>query len=163
MKNSHEKKVFFITWFLIIIMVMGVSYAYFNSTLYINGIATLDGNFDIRFSEARIVDLSELETINISDTGIELSFNVKLVVPGESDTVEYTIKNNGSIDAVLEELVVTSTNDVDVSFNCSSIAGDLLSGDAKSGTITVTWNADSVSSQKDVNFNAEIVARQKVS
>ena len=65
-------------------------------------------------------------------------------------------------DAVLEELAVTSEVDSDVTFDCSSIAGDLLSGESKSGTITVTWNADSVSSQKDVNFNAEIVARQKV-
>ncbi|MCI6266752.1 MAG: hypothetical protein MR598_07915 [Erysipelotrichaceae bacterium] len=162
MKKIKAEKNFILIWIIIIIMIMGVSYAYFSSTLYIYGIATLDGTFDIKFSEASIVNQTELETINISDNGLELSFNVKLALPGESDTIEYTIKNNGTIDAVLDELVVTSATDTDVTFNCSSIAGDLPSGETKGGTIVVTWNADSVSPQKDVSFNAEIIANQKV-
>ena len=162
MKRIKEEKNFIIMWICMIIMTIGVSYAYFSSSLYIYGIATLDGTFDIKFSEASIVNQSELETINISDSGIELSFNVKLALPGESDTIEYTIKNNGTIDAVLDELVVTSETDTDVTFNCSSIAGDLPSGGTKNGTISVIWNTDSVSPQKDVSFNAEIIANQKV-
>lgn len=162
MKDT-KKKILVLSWIILIILILGVSYAYFSSTLYIYGIAKLEGNFDIHFIDASITNKSELETISISDNGLEISFNVELALPGESDTIEYTIINNGTIDATLEELNITSATDTDVIFDCSSIAGDLTSGSSKSGTITVTWNADSVSAQKDVNFNAEIIARQKIS
>ena len=162
MKNQ-SKKIVILSWIVIITLMIGVAYAYFTSTLYIYGVAKLNGNFDIYFSDASVVNQSDLESILISDSGLELSFNVKLALPGESDIIEYTIVNNGTIDAVLEELNVTSGADEDVTFDCSSIAGDLVSGGSTSGTITVTWNSDSVSPQKDVNFNAEIIARQKVS
>ena len=157
-----KKRILLFIWFFVIIMAVGVAYAYFSSTLYVNGVGKIVGNFDIKFGSASVVNKSELEDILISDDGLSMSFNVKLALPGETDVIEYTIVNNGTIDAVLEELAVTSEVDSDVTFDCSSIAGELLSGESKSGTITVTWNADSVSSQKDVNFNAEIVARQKV-
>lgn len=158
-KNSFLK----ILWLVIIIMVIGVSYAYFSSTLYVNGVSKLSGNFEVVFGSANIINPSELETVSISDDGLDLSFNVKLALPGESDVIEYTIVNNGTIDAVIEELVVTSSVDEDVVFECSSIAGDLLSGESLSGTITVTWLTESVSAQKDVSFDAKVIANQKVS
>lgn len=161
--KDQSKKIMILSWRIILVLLIGVAYAYFSSTLYIYGVAKIAGDFDIHFSTASVVDQSELETISISDNGLELSFNVKLALPGESDIIEYTIVNNGTIDATLEELNVTSVADEDVTFECSSIAGDLISGGSKNGTITVTWNSDSVSSQKDVSFNAEIIAKQKVS
>ena len=162
LKKMINKKIFLLIWVIIVVMVIGVGYAYFSSTLYVNGTSKLTGNFDVKFDSATIQNKSELEDINIDSTGLNMSFSVKLAMPGEADVITYTIVNNGTIDAVLEELVVTSVADSDVTFDCSSIAGDLVSGGTKSGTITVTWNSDSVSAQKDVEFNAEIVARQKV-
>lgn len=163
MKKHIKRHIFMLMWFVILILTIGVSYAYFSSTLYISGTARMIGNFEVLFTGASISNQTELESILISDTGDSFTFNVKLALPGESDTINYTIKNNGTIDATIEELNITSVADSDVTFDTSSIAGDLASGESKSGVITVTWNADSVSSQKDVSFSAEIVARQKVS
>lgn len=79
----------------------------------------------------------------------------------EVNGTQTDLSNNGTIDATLENLVITSNQDSDVSFNTNDISGDLLSGNTINGTITVTWNADSYSAQKDVSFNAYIKATQK--
>ena len=79
----------------------------------------------------------------------------------EVNGTQTDLSNNGTIDATLENLVITSNQDSDVSFNTNDISGDLLSGNTINGTITVTWNADSYSAQKDVGFNAYIKATQK--
>ena len=162
MKEDIKKKSFALQWIIIIVMVIGVSYAYFNATLYVNGTSKLSGTFDVRFKDAVIQNQNELEDIKIDDSGLNMSFHVKLALPGDTDIITYTITNNGTIDAVLDELAVTSPSDSDVVFDCSSIAGDLPSGQSKTGTITITWNSDSMSPQKDVDFNAEIIAKQKV-
>lgn len=163
MNRDTKNRTIILAWIIILILITGVSYAYFTTTLSVNGIAKLVGTFDIIFSDATITDQSELETISISDDGRSLSFNVKLLIPGDSHTIEYTISNNGTIDAILEELSVTSPTDSDVTFQTSQIAGDLPSGSTKTGTITIIWNPDSVETKKDVNFDAQIIARQKVS
>ncbi len=159
--KKNEKKITIITFLIIIIMIIGIGYAYFNTTLIINGIAKIEGTFEVVFTNATINNKTDLETINISNDGLNLTFSVDLTMPGESDTINYTITNNGTIDATLNELVITSSTDNDVTFECSSIAGDLISKQSKTGTIKVTWNADSYSAQKDVSFNAYIEATQK--
>lgn len=163
MKKHIKRHIFMLMWFVILILAIGVSYAYFSSTLYISGTAKLIGNFEVLFTDVSISNQTELESVLISDTGNSFTFNVRLALPGDSDTIYYTIKNNGTMDVTIDELNITSIADDDVTFNTSSIAGDLSSGESKDGTITVIWNADSVSGQKDVSFSAEIVARQKVS
>ena len=160
--RKKENKITVIISIIFVIMIIGIGYAYFNTSLIINGISKLNGTFNIVFDSAFITNQTEIEEIYISEDGLNLSFSVDLAMPGESDIIHYTITNKGTIDATLEELVVTSTDDSDVTFNCSSIQGDLLSGNSISGTITVTWNSDSYSAQKDVSFNAYIEANQKI-
>lgn len=159
--NKLQKKITILIILIILILSVGVGYAYFSETLIISGTSKLVGTFDIKFQEANINNPSELETINITQDGKNINFQVNLTIPGESDTINYTIVNNGTIDATLENLVITSNQDSDVSFNTNDISGDLLSGNTINGTITVTWNADSYSAQKDVSFNAYIKATQK--
>ena len=159
--NKSQKKITILIIFIITILMIGVGYAYFSETLVITGTSKIVGTFDIQFKEARIENPTELETINITQDGKNLNFQVNLTMPGESDTIYYTIVNNGTIDATLENLVITSNQDNDVTFNPSNISGDLISGDTINGSITVTWNANSYSAQKDVSFNAYIKATQK--
>lgn len=162
MKKNIYKRIMMVIWIITFLLIIGTAYAYFSSTLYVNGIVNLVGTFDIRFQSATITNMTELESVNISDDGISLAFSVKLALPGESDTITYVITNNGTIDATLDNLVVTSESDSDVTFVCSDISGDLLAGTTKTGTITVTWNENSTSALKDVNFDAYIKANQKV-
>ena len=37
----------------VIIISMGVSYAYFSTTLYVNGVASFDGNFNVIFADVQ--------------------------------------------------------------------------------------------------------------
>ena len=88
--NAMKKKENKITVIILIIfmtMIIGIGYAYFNTTLIITGISKLDGTFNVVFDSASIVNQTEIEEIYISEDGLNLSFSVDLASTAQALTV----------------------------------------------------------------------------
>lgn len=146
------------------VLLLGVGFAAFTTVLNISGTASLTGDFEVIFNSASITPTpsDDSEKATISKDGQTLTWKVSLAKPGDSKVVNYQIINNGSIDATLNELSITAgADDPDVTITPSVIAGDLASQGTKDGTITVTWDSDSVAAKKDITFTATINATQK--
>lgn len=163
MKNKKNMKIGMVV--LVAVLFLGVGFAAFTTVLNISGTASLTGDFEVVFNSASITpeptEASENE-VTITEDGQTLTWKVSLMKPGDSKVINYQIINNGTIDATLSELSITAGNDdADVTITPTSVAGDLASQGTKDGTITVTWDADSVAAKKDVTFTATINATQK--
>ena len=162
MKNKNNMKIGMIA--VAAVLLLGVGFAAFTTVLNITGTASLTGDFEVIFNSASITPKpsDDSEEATISEDGQTLTWKVSLAKPGDSKVVNYQIINNGSIDATLEELSITAGNDdEDVTITPSAIAGDLASQGTTDGTITITWDADSVAAKKDITFTATINATQK--
>lgn len=98
----------FSTFFLVLILlVLGIGYAYLNTTLSINGTSNIDRSvWDVYFDNIQVTDgsvtgsqvIDEAEVVD--DTTVE--FHINLKKPG--DFYEFTVdaKNDGTIDAMIE-------------------------------------------------------------
>ena len=160
MKNKNNMKVGMIA--LAAVLLLGVGFAAFTTVLNISGTASLTGDFEVIFNSASITPTpaeQSDEAATITDDGQTLTWKISLAKPGDSKVVNYQIINNGSIDATLNELSITAG--ADDTITPSVIAGDLASQGTKDGTITVTWDSDSVAAKKDITFTATINATQK--
>ena len=91
-----------------IIAVMTTAYAAFATTLTINGSATISGVWDVE-----IISITSAFTGTASDrtapsyTATTATFDADLKAPGDKATYTITVKNKGSISAVLKSITLT--------------------------------------------------------
>lgn len=103
MKNT--KKIIFIT-LLLVILLMTVGYARFETQLNINGTAEIIGEWNVKITNIEAIEISEgCDSGSPQFTNTTVTFDAKLVKPGDSITYLVTIKNLGTIDAVLSNIV----------------------------------------------------------
>lgn len=103
MKNT--KKIIFIT-LLLVILLMTVGYARFETQLNINGTAEIIGEWNVKITNIEATEISEgCDSGSPQFTNTTVTFDTKLVKPGDSITYLVTIKNLGTIDAVLSNIV----------------------------------------------------------
>ena len=98
-------------WFMIVLLLLflGIGYAYLSTTLSINGTTDIDSNtWDVYFDNVNVTSGSvsgeqEIEAPTItSDTTVE--YHVRLKEPGEFYEFTIDVKNDGTIDAMIETI-----------------------------------------------------------
>ncbi|MCI9084553.1 MAG: DUF11 domain-containing protein, partial [Bacilli bacterium] len=84
------------------------------------------------------------------------TFNTNLVSPGDSLEYDITVTNSGTLNAVLEKITVSDTNNPAIKFTTSGLTeGDALNaGDSKVLTVKVEYD-NNVTSQPD-NLKSEL-------
>ena len=107
--KSRNKKLLIVL--ILSIFLIGIGYAFLNSTLTINGIGAFSRNswliyFDqIRPKEGSVTTASQPAIItNPEKTNIQ--FDVDLNLPGEFYEFDVYIKNDGTIDAMIDEVIM---------------------------------------------------------
>ncbi len=103
MKNTRN---FIIITLLIVILIMSVGYSAFASQFTLNGVAEVTGEWNVKIVNIEAQDISEKcdsGKPEYSDTSV--TFNAKLLKPGDSITYVITIQNAGNIDATLGTII----------------------------------------------------------
>lgn len=113
--NSRRtsKKVSITILFLVITM-MGVGYAYINSTLNIGGTTKIIKNtWDVHFDNITTVNstLTDDESITISTDKTNVTFNVNLETIEDAYQIDLDVVNDGGIDAMLNSISLTGLTD----------------------------------------------------
>ncbi len=146
-------------------LVVVVGYAIFSDTLTINGTATAKGEFDIEFN--RVNSVSEIgskgATAEISEDKNTLTINAsKLEYPSSYVEVDVTIKNIGSINAVLKGIEVQGVENPDIKVTYTGIIEDeiLGSNQEKDMKIKVLWDEESTATDVNASFTIKIVYEQ---
>ena len=88
-----------------VIFGMTIGYSALNSLLNINGTSEITSDWDIHFEsieEGTMVGATTIEAT--TDKGTTATFNVDLEKPGSSAEYIVTVKNGGTIDAVVDSI-----------------------------------------------------------
>lgn len=103
MKNTRN---LIIITLLIIILIMSVGYSAFASQFTLNGVAEVTGEWNVKIVNIEAQDISEkCDSGEPEYTDTSVTFNAKLLKPGDSITYVITIQNAGNIDATLGMVV----------------------------------------------------------
>lgn len=107
--NKKTGKNIVIGFLVFAILVMAAAYALLSSRLKITGNTELSASWDVAITsitEGTAVG-SAMNRVPTTSTGTTATFDVILKKPGDSMTYDVTISNNGSLNAVLDSILVT--------------------------------------------------------
>ena len=134
-KYMKSKKIIMITM-CCLICVMAIGYAAFATNLTINGTANITSTWKVLFTKIEEVSKTSGVTITKVPTaeGTNATFNVDLKSPGDKIVYKITVANQGTLDAIINDITASETGSDAIKFEISGIKkGDKL---AKSATTT---------------------------
>ncbi len=141
MKNKN----WLIGGLIVAVAVMAVGYAALAQELTIFGTANIDANWNVEIASITETSAIDATTVATDFTATTASFEVNLTEPGATASYAIVINNTGSLDAIVDSIVVTPTTDVpDIEYTFSGIAVSdplLATTGTHTGTLSVTWDA----------------------
>ena len=128
----------------IVVLVMAVGYSTFATQLTINGVAEITGEWDVRITGVEAQNVSnDCNAGEPTFTNTTVNFNAELAKPGDSIDYLITIKNEGNLDAHLDDIVFLAdeTNGSPaIKFSTTNLASDLLAGETTTLTVKVKYD-----------------------
>ena len=145
-----------------ILVIMGVGYAAFSSQLKITGTSNIDSIWSVKITSITPTDIlgeakDKPEITDYTDT--TATFGTSLKLPNDSITYNIVIENQGSLDAKLDTISKTDTNNSAISFETSGVEeGDLLrAGENVTMKVKVTYTpGDSQPTNLESNLKVEL-------
>ena len=160
-KLNRTNRNYIIIGLCMILVIMGVGYAAFQSQLKITGTSNIASNFLVKITSitpnsivGTALDKPEITTYN--DTSA--TFGVILKSPGDSITYDITIENKGTIDAVLKTITKTDTNNSAILFETSGVEenDELKVGETATMKVKVTYNPEVTSQPTDLDSTLNV-------
>lgn len=141
----HSTKNVLIGSLVLVILAMAVGYAALVQTLNINGTAQITSNWSIAFSSITDGTAVGGATNNTSPqiVGTTASFDINLVSPGDSMTYNIIVSNTGTLDAVLDTIVVTDSGSSAIIYTVTGVSQGTLLLAGSTNTVTVKAEYDS--------------------
>ena len=140
-----------------VVLLMVVGYAAFSTILNINGTSAITSNWNVKITNITSKDIvggaSNASTPSYTD--LTATFSVNLISPGDSITYDVTVTNAGTIDAELDKITISDSNNPAIIFSTSGLSeGSILTaGNSEVLTVTVTYSSG-VSSQPSLNTSS---------
>ena len=109
MKSDRKQTILFII--ILLVLSMGIGYAFLTTTLSIDGISDIDSSsWDVHFDNVQVqsgsVTGSQVTTpATISADGQTVSYHIKLNEPGDHYTFKIDVVNDGSLDAIIDNIL----------------------------------------------------------
>ena len=134
-----------------LLVFMGIGYAILSQTLNISGTANMQGNWSVKITNMKLLEANKTgraTEVSSSYTNTTASFEADLYMPGDSIEYEVTVTNNGNIDAVLNDIKQTKTNQhKDIKFSNSLIGTEVLTAGS---TMTFTMKVEFLESATEM-------------
>ena len=147
-----------------LLLVMGIGYAILSQTLNISGTANMQGNWSVKITNMKLLEANKTgraTEVSSSYDATTASFEVDLYMPGDSIEYEVTVTNNGNIDAVLNDIKQTKTNQhKDIKFSNSLIGTEVLTaGSTMTFTMKVEFleSAEAIPDIEKTEYKIELV------
>ena len=143
MEDAHKSSLIMIL--LAIVLIMAIGYAAFVQQLNINGSANISSSWDVHIEDIALNN----ETLGaqnvkatVGENNLSATFEVQLTTPGSSVTYNVTVRNGGNLDAKLDSIAFTNSNNDAIEYSYTGITeNDVINdGDAQTFTITVKFN-----------------------
>ena len=153
---------------LVLLLSSGISYAIFTDAISVNGTASGVGTFDMNVTNVSVAE----EIGNIGST-IEVSSDKKTVTvnvpalqyPGAYTLFSVTIKNEGTVNAKLIDIVENSMGDSNIGVSYTNIAKNstLAVNESITFNVKVEWISTSTAASKEgASINIDFIYEQNV-
>ena len=133
-----------------VVLLMAVGYATFQTVLNIQGTSNITSSWNVKITNVTSKNIVGTASNNGDPSFEELSatFKTSLQAPGDSIEYDITVTNAGSLDAQLDEITLSDTNNPAIKFTSSGMTkGDVITaGSTKILTVKVEY-ISSVSEQ----------------
>ena len=127
-----------------LLVVMTVGYAVFSTQLNITGTTSIASDFNIRITNVTSKNIVGNASNASAPTwdGLTASFATLLELPGDSITYDITVSNEGTIDATLDSINISDSNNPAIVFEQSGIneGSTLRASETAVLTIKVTYS-----------------------
>ncbi len=151
--NERKKRNIIMGSLCAVLLLMVVGYAAFSTALNINGTSSISSNWDIKITSitegtktgAATTTVDESGNKKISGVGtLTASVEADLVSPGDSIEYDITVTNAGSLNAKLEKITLSESNNPAIKFETSGLTeGDTLTANGGTATLKLKITYDS--------------------
>ena len=156
-----------VTIIVLIVLIFSVGIVTFaqplDSNLFDTANKTNSTDWDISFTKAiqRNISGNAKEVKQVSYTATTASFSVELTGTGDSVTYDFTITNNGRLDAKVESIYIVPTNKEDdvILFQTSNlkVGDELLAGESKDIRVTALFNPNYNGNANNLQKSATVI------
>ena len=150
-----------------LLVFMAVGYALLSQTLNINGIANLTGKWKIYIDSITVKEVGGSAKSNqaeVTEDKLTANFDVELLKPGDYVEYDVVVKNEGTINAVLRELIPNiESNNMDILLTHSIIQGQILKAESETKfTLKIRFDerATEIVSGGQTSFDIQMVYEQ---
>ena len=164
--SKRKKNNIIIGSLLAVVLLMAVGYAAFSSVLNISGTGSITSSWNIKITNVEVSNIVGDASDGVGTTFEDLTatINSNLVSPGDSITYDVTVRNDGSLDAVLTNINLSESTNPAISFSTSNLeaGAELKTGGEAILKVTITYN--DVTSQPEntsANLNVTLTYEQK--
>lgn len=164
MKREKDRRNLVIIFLCIIVVFMVTGFASFAQlTAGKKELRTSENNavWDIGFVDAYVIQEKGGKITNLTYSNSIAHFNTEISENTSNVVVEFVIKNNGSLDAIVNDIFLTpkySENDILVKSFSGLEKGDIIkAGDTHKVTMTVKYNKDAKNQNFQDLMNSELI------
>ena len=140
-----------------ILVIMGVGYAAFQSQLKISGTSNITSNWSVKITDiqSKVVNGTPTNASEPTHTDTTATFRTRLTNPGDTMQYDVTVLNEGDIDAKLDKITIPESTNPAIGFEVSGIEEGSLLRSKETALLTVTVKYNDVTEQPS-NLTADL-------
>ena len=143
---------------LVVVAIMAIGFAAFSTVLNISGTSSIESNWKVVFTNIQEINRSSGITVNRNPvaSGTTATFDVNLESPGDFIEYQLTVENQGTLNAIIENIETSETENSALIFEINGIEkGDKLTKGAQT-TFNIKISYDSSITTQPENLNKKL-------
>ena len=156
--NSTQRN-YIIAGLCMILVIMGVGYAAFQSQLKISGTSNITSNWSVKITDiqSKVVNGTPTNASAPTHTDTTATFRTTLTSPGDTMQYDVTVSNEGDIDAKLDKITIPESTNPAIGFEVKGIEEGSLLEAKQTAKLTVTVKYNDVTEQPtDLTADLEV-------
>ena len=154
---NRTQRNYIIAGLCMILVIMGVGYAAFQSQLKISGTSNITSNWSVKITDiqSKVVSGTPANASEPTHTDTTATFRTTLTSPGDTMQYDVTVLNEGDIDAKLDKITVPESTNPAIGFEVKGIEEGSLLEAKQTAILTVTVKYNDVTEQPS-NLTADL-------
>ena len=146
--NSRQRN-YIIAGLCMILVIMGVGYAAFQSQLKISGTSNITSNWSVKITDiqSKVVNGTPTNALEPTHDDTTATFSTRLTSPGDTMQYDVTVLNEGNIDAKLDKITIPESTNPAIGFEVSGIEEGSLLRSKETAMLTVIVKYNDVTEQ----------------
>ena len=156
MKRRTQRN-YIIAGLCMILVIMGVGYAAFQSQLKISGTSNITSNWSVKITDiqSKVVNGTPTNASEPTHTDTTATFRTRLTNPGDTMQYDVTVLNEGDIDAKLDKITIPESTNPAIGFEVKGIEEGSLLSSKETALLTVIVKYNNVTEQPS-NLTADL-------